>query len=177
MKQAHGFQRFSSYVIDFSILFGIYYQLFKVAELFVKPQDLYPPLKGMKLFNPREFDIYFFAIGYGALFCLFYYLITYVFFSATIGQYLLKIRVLKLNGAPLDNWDKKKLVLVALLKFSIVFLPGPLLVLLMVLGHIFSFFALIIALYFLIINPLIAYQKPLKRSWSDLLTKTGVFQI
>ena len=176
MKQAPGFKRFSSYLIDFSLLFGSYYLLLKAGEDFVKPKELYPPVDAMVFYTPRDFEIYQFAATFAAAVCLLYYFTTYVCLNATLGQKLLKIQVLKQNASPLELSDKLKLTMVALLKFSIVFVPGPLLVIFFIYGHVFSFLALLAGLYFLTVNPILAYQKPVKLSWSDKLTGTAIFE-
>lgn len=176
MKQAHGFTRFSAYIIDLSILIAVYYLCLKVAENLIPPDAIYPPATGMDLYSKKDFEVYKRAVSIAAIMFVIYHLFFHFLFNATLGQLLLKIRVLNTDGTKLDFRNKLRLTLVGLIKFSIIFLPSPMLIFFLMIGFPMSLLILLWAMYALAINPLLSYYKDDKASWSERLTYTRIFE-
>lgn len=190
MKQANGVQRFLAWLIDFSLLIPIYFLSFKVIEKLLLTYRHYPPLKrrGMIAFTPAEFETFFLNVLFILVLAVIIKSISYFNFNQTIGEKLIGIRRFQPDGEQLERNQRRKLVLVSIIKISAVCLPGPLFSFIyLALNAIFKlklekyifFFSLtllIVAFFFFTISPLIAYFKEDKVSWVEKFTNTRVFK-
>ncbi len=158
----------------------------KISEQFVPAKDLYPPVSAMSLYSKREMDIYKISVSIGASFLLIYQFVCHYFFKTTIGNKLLKIKRLSVEKEDLKLIQIFKLCLVSILKYGIVFLPGPASVILLfflmsvvseVLSDYIAFTLLVLAFSWLILTPLKAYRKNDKVTWVEKFTKTRVYSL
>lgn len=192
MKQASGLKRFLAWIIDISIFFPIYFLTAKIIETIYKTYFHYPKIKntGMFAYNPGDFQVFFMTVFFLLICAVLIHFISLKKFHKTLGHALLKILRLNQDGSQLTPKQINKLTLTTILKISMICLPGPFLAMftnfiLRPMGFskfgdlpfYLSLILLFLALFFLIISPIIAYFKTDKLSWVEKYTNTFIYEV
>lgn len=191
MQQASGSQRFFAWFIDFTTLVPIYFLSYKVFEKLLKTYKVYPPLRsrGMFSYDRAAFEAFWYSVLFIFLTSIIVKGISYLKYNRTMGEALVRLKRRQENGEELTKSNRIRLVLATVIKIAFICLPGPLVAMFnkYVLGPMGahgvgellffgSLFLLIVALFFFLISPIIAYFKKDKASWVEKFTKTRVFE-
>jgi uncharacterized RDD family membrane protein YckC len=163
--------------IDFVLLLGTYLLLgFLTEHLF--QQEAYPPPRGMQLYSERDFDVFWFFVHSTAWLVVIYLGISYRIYGATLGQRLLKIRILNAEGGALSAKNILLRILVVLFRLFLIAIPGPLIALLFLaytaqfLNEALSLLCLLAVVFGLICRSYVKYRDGRTRSIGDRFSQT-----
>jgi len=118
------FKRIGAWAIDLVFFISVVTVLQTLINLFY-PNN-YIPAKGMQLFTPRQMNVFFISMGSALVLMLLYLRISYFTNSGqTLGHKVFGLKLMSLDREELTKKQKNKLIFVAVLRFLILFVPGP----------------------------------------------------
>lgn len=163
--------------IDFVLLVGAYLVLGFISEhIFL--EDAYPPATGMQLYSQRDFVVYWFFVRWSMILTFLYLLVSYKIFGGTVGQKLLKLKLLDRSMGALTNKNIFLRILVVLTTLILLMVPGPVVALMFVilgaefLNTSFSVVLLLSVIFSLFYFSFTRYSRGKTRSLKDMLSQT-----
>lgn len=161
-------RRVSSFIIDFVLIWSLVLIWAQFARFFLEMINIhyYPKLTFMGQYKRDEWNFFVVFIAELALWYSAYFLACMIIFRQTLGQKTLRIKWVLEDSNPIENKQILKRWVIGLFKIGIVVAPGPGIAAIFPSFNSWSMFMLLVALMFLILEPLISFQK-IQRSLSE----------